>query len=103
MLHTCRKGPEEQAIPAKGLDTSLSPVNGLASAGEWLLPNSIEGEGARDREFNAQKGQEKKAHFDEPNGDEVRNDPTGLIAEDATTTREGSADSIDERLGTGQT
>ena len=61
-----------------------------------MLPKSTSHQGTEDRQCNARKGQEKKVHFDEPNADEDRKDPTGLIAEDATYTRQGSEDSIDE-------
>ena len=47
-------------------------------------------------ECNARKGQEKRVRFEESNASDYCKDPTVLIAEDATTTREGSEDNIDE-------
>ena len=90
MLHTSRKGPEEPHFPAKGLKVEgqslLSPDKAVASEGESLLSKSTSRQGTEDMECNACKGQNKKAHFDEPDASKDCKDPTSLKAEDANNT-----------------
>ena len=74
----------------------LVRIKGMASASESFLLRSTSRQGTEGLERNARKAQEKKVHFDEPNADDNHKDPTVLIAEDATTTSQESAVSIQE-------
>ena len=98
MLHTSRKGQEEQNIPREGMAkevTLLMPGMGQAIAGESLLPNPT------DDECNTPSGrtrQVKRAHFEGPS-DSI-DGSAAAMTQDATNTPSGSESSIDDAATT---